>query len=311
MIAPLGPCPTLWGSKGIVSAWRDARDLLVRAQPPAVQLHTWEPGRVASEVRRDIPGVRIVVGVGIDGIARDVATGKLSVERGAAQMAMLARRASDVGAEAIVWNAEAGWKRSPTHPERARIVSLVREGLAAVALAVPRLAQWHTAYDHPSYHSTYPWEAWLGPGSPVLASLPQVYAAPGDDTMAHRGALPAREARALASWAAAVRAGWVRPDAPEGSVGDLTDVDWHPYYQAHHVPARDTIAAAVGRHTVCLWAYPTRADEDGRRALLALCELRRRGHWTRDGVRTFQREAGLVADGVAGPRTLAALGIVS
>lgn len=311
MIAPLGPCPTLWGSKGIASAWRDARDLLVRAQPPAVQLHTWEPGRVADDVRRAIPGVRVIVGVGIDGIARDVATGKLSVERGAAQMVMLARRASDVGAEAIVWNAEAGWKRPPSHPERARIVALVREGLAAVARTAPRLVQWHTAYDHPSYHSTYPWEAWLGPGSPVLASLPQVYAAPGDDTMAHRGALPAREARALASWAAAVRAGWVRPDEPEGSVGDLTDVDWHPYYQAHHVPARDTIAAAVGRHTVCLWAYPTRADEDGRRALLALCELRRRGHWTRDGVRTFQREAGLVADGVVGPRTLAALGVVS
>jgi F-type H+-transporting ATPase subunit beta len=50
-----------------------------------------------------------------------------------------------------------------------------------------------------------------------------------------------------------VRAGWVRPDEPDGSVGDLTDVDWHPYYQAHHVPMRDTIAAAIGRHTVCLY----------------------------------------------------------
>ena len=134
----LGPCPTLWGSKGIVSAWRDARDLLVRAQPPAVQLHTWEPGRVADDVRRAIPGVRVVVGVGVDGIARDVAQGKLSVARGAAQLVMLARRAVDAGAEVIAWNAEAGWKRPPSSPERARIVALVREGLAAVALAAAK-----------------------------------------------------------------------------------------------------------------------------------------------------------------------------
>lgn len=310
MTRPVGPMPTLWHGKGATQAFAGCRDLLRECQPPAVQLHTWEPARIASQVRALVPGVTLVVGVGIDGLARDVTTGIRSVDNGVAQLVTLARRAQDVGAVAICWNAEAGWKRPPSSPERARLASLIRQGLAAVAQLVPGVEQWHTAYDHPSYHSTYPWEAWLGPGSPIAASLPQVYAAPGGDVMAHRGALPAREARALASWRAAVRAGWIREDAPEGTTADLADCDWLPYYQLHHVRTADTVSSAVRHPLAALWALPTRSDDAGRLALRALCALHRGGWWGRGGIERFQASAGLTPDGVVGPRTLAALGVV-
>jgi hypothetical protein len=311
LLTPRGPLPTLWHSDGISAAWDLSDDLILFARPRAVQLHTWEPRRLAPVLQRLLPGVQLVVGVGIDGIARDVAKGTRSVAWGVSRFVELARRAVECGAVAIKWNAEAGWKRPPNTTERALLVRLVREGLAAVAAAFPGLVQWHTAYDHPSLHSGYVWEAWLGAGSPVVASFPQVYAAPGDGLMAHRGALPRREARALASWAAAVRAGWIRPDAPEGTPEDLTDVDWRPYYQVHHVPVADTVASAV-RHPLCaLWALPTRADRDGRRAFVALCALDRLGFWGEGAVQRFQASRrgseGLTPDGVYGPRTEAAL----
>lgn len=304
-----GPMPTLWHSDGIAAGWELADDLIVAAQPPAVQLHAWEPAKVADRVRRLVPGVALVVGVGVDSIARSVAKGSWSVARGVATMVDLAQRAVAVGAVAICWNAEAGWKRPPNTAERTRIEQLVREGLAAVASRFPALLQWHTAYDHPSYHSTYPWKAWLGPGSPITASFPQVYAAPEGGLMAHRGALPAREVRSLASWSQGVRAGWIRPDVPEGAPGDDTDVDWRPYYQLHHVAVADTVASAVAHPLVALWALPTRADAAGRRAFVALTLLARLGFWGEGAVQQFQAahpEAG-GADGVYGPRTEAAL----
>lgn len=298
-----GAVPTLWHSDGIGAAWDLSDDLLIAAKPRAVQLHTWEPRHIAPVVQRALPGVTLLVGVGVDGIARDVAKGSRPVSWGVARMIELARRASECGAVAIVWNAEAGWKRAPSDPERTRIEQLVAEGLAAVARDYPGLAQWHTSYDHPGYHSTYPWRAWLGPASPVVVSLPQVYAAPGGALAASRGALPRREAKALASWAAAVRAGWIRPDAPEGTAEDARDVDWRPYYQLHHVALADTVSSALAHPLACLWALPTRADADGRRALLALCALDRLGYWRASGVADYQRDAGLTPDGIYGPRT--------
>ena len=302
-----GPVPTLWHSDGIGAAWEISDDLLIAARPTAVQLHTWEPRRIAPLVQRALPGVRLVVGVGVDGIARDVAKGTRSVSWGVARMRELAGRAASIGAVAIVWNAEAGWKTPPSTTQRVRIEQLVREGLAAVAEGYPALAQWHTAYDHPSLHSTYPWRAWLGAGSPITVSLPQVYAAPGGDLAAHRGALPRREAKALASWAAAVRSGWIRPDDPDDAADDPRDVDWRPYYQLHHVALADTVSSAVRHPLAAQWALPTRSDRDGRRALLALCALDRLGLWGEDAVTRYQTAAGLKPDGVYGPRTEAHL----
>ncbi len=303
-----GPVITFWGPDGAEAEVRASEGLLRAARPRAVQLHTWTPERAAARVRALLgPDVGIVVGVGVDGIARDVAKGTHTVTRGVATMLELASRAHEEAAVAIVWNAEAGWKRPPTSAEAARLSQLIREGLAAVAARYPALEQHHTAYDHPGYHSTYPWRAWLGEGSPVVASWPQVYAAPGGDLRAHRGALAAREARALGSWAAAIRAGWITPDDHSTPVRE--GVAWRPYYQLHHVPARDTITGALQHDGAMLWALRARSDDEGRRAFVALCALERAGFWRPDGVQAFQRDRGLDVDGVAGPQTLAALGL--
>lgn len=303
-----GPIPTFYGGDGPEAEVRACEALLSQARPRLVQLHTWTPERAAGRVRQILgPDVGIVVGVGVDGIARDVAQGTHSVARGAATMVQLATRAHEAGAVAIVWNAEAAWKRPPSSAEAARLALCIREGLHGVAEKYPELEQHHTAYDHPTYHSTYPWKVWLGEGSPIVASWPQVYAAPGGDAMAHRGALPAREARALGSWAAAIRAGWIDPD--DASTPVREGVQWRPYYQLHHVTARDTITAALAQEGAMLWALRSRSDEEGRRAFLALCALERAGYWRPTGVQDFQRAHGLDVDGVAGPQTLAALGL--
>lgn len=302
-----GPILTFWGGDGAEAEVRASEALLRAARPRTVQLHTWTPERAAARVRAIVPDVQIVVGVGVDGIARDVAQGHHSVERGMQTFLQLAERAVAVGAVAIVWNAEASWKRPPTSDEAARIAAVIRRGLAVVADQCPRLEQHHTAYDHPGYHSTYPWRPWLGEGSPVLASWPQVYAAPGGDLRAHRGALAAREAHALSSWAAAIRAGWITPDDPSTPLRE--GVAWRPYYQLHHVPTTATIRSALQHEGAMLWALRSRSDAEGQRAAQALCVLDRLGYWAADGVERFQAAHGLTPDGVVGPLTLAALDV--
>lgn len=298
--------PTIWHPEGIEAACAGADALLRRGRPRAVQLHTWTPGLVAPALRRVLgDDLQIVVGIGVDGIARDVTKGRASVLDGIKAFVRLAQRANICGAVALMHNAEAHWKRPPTSPERSRLREVIRGALAEIAARYPALVQLHTAYDHPSYHATYPWEAWLGEGSPIVASFVQVYADPGDGLMAARGALPAREGRALASWGAAVRAGWIKEDNP--STAAVEGVAWRPYYQAHHVPARDTVASALRHENVSMWAVPSRADRDGRSAFLALCELDRGDMWSLDALKGFQRTAGLNPDGVYGPLTEAAL----
>lgn len=277
-----------------------ARGLLVGAQPRAVELHTWRPDLYAPELRRLVPDVVLSVGVGVDSEARDVAQGRQSIPAAVAELVRVATRADAIGATSITWNAEAAWKKPPTSAEVQRLYQLIRALLGEVATRFPRLRQEHTAYDHPTYHAAYPWRAWLGAGSPVQASYAQVYAAPGGGLRAHRGALEAREARALDSWATAVRKGWIRPDAPEGTEADLVDLDWRPYYQLHHVPAVDTVASALEHPQCALWAAPTRHDADGREVVQVLAAIDRADLWD---VRALQAAVGVEVDGAYGPIT--------
>lgn len=287
-----GVVPTLWdGNGGPQAAYLTSRELLKRAAPEAVQIHSWSAGRVADEIRETM-STQIIVGYGVDSIAREVAQGNWSENKARATFLDLASRASNCGAVAIVWNAEADWKSPPNSEQRARLVGAIRVALLSVGAAYPRIKQWHTAYDHPSYHSTYPWEAWLGEGTPIEASLPQVYAAGEGKVMAHRGALPAREARALDSWGAAVRAGWI----------DAASVAWMPYYQLHHVQASDSIAAMMKAPLSFGWALRSRSDEAGRDAFVAARAMQRQGF---GDVMAYQRARGLKVDGIAGPVTIA------
>jgi hypothetical protein len=128
---------------------------------------------------------------------------------------------------------------------------------------------------------------------------------PDRGLQAHRGALPAREARALASWASAIRAGWIAPDDDNTPLRE--GVAWRPYYQLHHVPAVDTIRSALRHEGAMLWALRSRSDVEGQRAAQALCVLDRLGYWRENGVEAFQLDHGLVADNIAGPKTVDAL----
>lgn len=288
---------TLWPGSDPHALARSA-DLLTRAKPRAVELHTWRPDLFATPLRQLVPDVELSVGAGVDAEARAVATGRQSIPAAVAELVAVAKRAVEIGAVSVTWNAEAAWKRPPNSDEAGRIHQLVRALLGEVASRYPTLRQEHTAYDHPTYHSTYPWRSWLGAGSPIVASYAQVYAAPGGDLRAHRGALEAREARALASWGTAVRAGWIRPDAPEGAEADLVDLDWYPYYQLHHVPAVDTVASALAHPKCALWAIPTRSDADGAEVVRVLAAIDRANLWD---VRLLQSTVGVPVDGRYGP----------
>lgn len=296
-----GVAVTVWDAGGLLRALTpECRALLTVAQPAIVQLHSAPVGMVrdvakAAEIVRElVPGVEIWAGIGCDGWL----DGKRPPRATADKLLGGASAAIKAGARVIVWNAEGAYKARAA--DGAVVARTVTSELATMH---PEVQQAHTAYDHPGYHSSYPWEAWIGPKSPVTLALPQVYAAPGGEgVLAHRGALPAREKRALASWAAAVRAGWIKPDIEPDVPHDL---DWRPYVQLHSVRCADTVALADRYDLVALWAAPTRMDDDGRRALLAICELRRRGMT----VRAFQQSAGLDVDGACGPETLASLGI--
>lgn len=306
--------PCLWDGDGPEAAWERSREDLVPllADEPgdgavAVKLHTTRPDLSAPRVRQQLPKVALVVACGVDWIAREVAKSRRSVQWGVAEFIALATRAARLGAIAIEWNAEAGWKRAPTGPERARLDALVREALAAVARLFPELEQWLTTYDHPTYHRTFPWRPWVGEGSPVRRIYLQVYAAPGDGLMAHRGALPRREAAALSSYRTAVREGLIRADAPAGTVEDLTDVDWNPYYQLHSVQRADTVQSAVRHASVSFWALRARSDGDGRSAVRGLVALHRLGFWGEGALRRAQARYGLKVDDVFGAESEGAL----
>lgn len=299
-----GLLPTIYdGNGGAYAGFVTAREALKRAQPQAVQIHSWDAERAAEGVRITLPRAQVIVGYGVDGIARAAALKNWTEAQAVAQFRELAARASRLGAECIVWNAEASWKAPPDSEQRKRLEGAIRAGLAAVLASYPHVIQGHTSYSHPSLHSSYPWRAWLGPGSPITFSAPQVYAAPEGNVMAHVGALGAREVGSLASWGAGVRAGWIRPDAPGGSPDDMTDCDWLPYYQLHHVRRADTVRHAL-EHPVSLgWALPTRADAEGTAAFLVAHALLRLGYTGQAGISQFQTAHGLAADGIVGLQT--------
>lgn len=290
---------TLWHASGLPRAWTpEVRALLEAVRPDAVQLHgspahlrSDAAARVARDVRSSLPDAELWLGVACDSPAYRLAEGSRTLRWARDELASAARVAVDLGAAAVVWNAEAGWKRSKASPvDRA---ALARALVTHVATEHPALVQGHTAYDQPHLHGRYPWAAWIGPGSSVALALPQVYCAPKEG-LAPRGALARRLAARRASWARSTTAGLVRP-----GLAVL------PYLQLHGVPAGQT-ATVAGELGLCGWALPSRSDAEGHRALRALAALRPLGP---GAVARWQAERGLTADGIVGPKTLAALGL--
>lgn len=309
MNRPLAPgfALTTWKYHDLRGAWHDADALARDARPQIIQLHTGpeealsHAGEIAAAVRAALPGTRIWLGIGMDAFPSRLGLG---VERLVAEAVKLGQVAERIGAEHLVLDAEAAWKA--TDPaERAREQDLARAILRGIAQACPGLVLGHTAYDQPGLHGTYAWQAWLGAGSPVRYTWPQVYASTGGDTMAARGALARRERASLESYKAAVRRQIVRPDLPGEDMPD--SLEFRPYEQAHGVPYPDTITLGAKYGLAAAWAAPTRIDEDGRIAVRALSELYRQSYYGPDAVQRFQLAHGLTADGICGPKTLAVL----
>lgn len=305
------PMVTLYDGDGVLSAYHDARALLQELKPRVVQLHAWNVEEAAEAVRRDNQDVQLLAGFGIDGVARAVTRGDATIGSGVSRLRQLAQRARRSGFFAVKWNAEAAWKVPPTNVQAARLDELIVNATSEVQADGPGLVQLLTTYDHPTYHSKFRWRAWArrrgASPSPIAAVYFQVYAAPGGDVRAHRGALQAREASSFKSIADAVRVGLLDPDAPVGTPEDTTDVDFLPYYQLHHGNYQDTVQQALKFPSVALWALRSRSDDDGRRATVALVAFSRLGLWGPDAINEVQRRSGLTVDGKYGPLTELAL----
>jgi hypothetical protein len=214
----------------------------------------------------------------------------------------VAAQALDV--ECVEYNCETGWRRA----KRPDGDVIARRALLAVRTAAPRVVIGHTSFDGPvnyphrrigpavfrwGYGGDYPWRGFLGENTPVDWTAPQVYAAPkiGSASMAK---LLWRLARHRESWALAERQGLVS-----------RRVARHIYLQAHHTATSGLVTAAESAPVAAFWCAPNRCDDDGRRAVAAVAQLHRGGMT----VEQFQALNGLKADGVCGPKTLAAMGI--
>jgi hypothetical protein len=284
----------------VITPW--CADLLARARPQIVSLHAG-PERLkapadalAKRARGLVPDVRLHVGVGCDYWVKLAARGGCTVSRAVQALVVGTQVALDIGAEAAVADTESASKLNPV-----QAAEIARAWIGESRVLAPRLILGHTAYDQPHNHGKYPWAAWLGTGG-VDWELAQVYCAPEDGAIAQRGALQTRRDRHKSSWQRGVRSLGIRADLP---------VDW--YHQGHHVPSVDTIAVGCEPEVVMLWGGPElpngRLGAEGAVSLVALCELERLGSRRLGGIADYQRQHGYVADGVCGPKTLAALGI--
>ena len=301
-----GFIPTFWDSSGIKESWVRGYALFNRCKFPVVQVHAWaseDTGDLIDWMRQDVPNVRVVFGYGLDGVVNRVASQGVSQASGIRMVRGLVGRGLDQGAVATVLDIEAAAKREPG-PERNRVNEFLGAMVWDLASEYHNHPILHTAYDHPTYHGTYPWKVLLGTESPITASLAQVYAAPKGEMMARMGGLDRREAASLASWKTAVEKGWIEQDAPEGAGADLSDVDFFPYYQLHHVMGADTINSAVRWRVCCGWAVTDRMDEEGEMAAMALAGLQRLRYWGEGAVSRFQADHGLKVDDVVGRETL-------
>lgn len=311
-----GDVATLYDGSGVGRAWDLAKDFLAAHPPDAVQLHTFpgvDAGPLSGIIRRALPGAALWLGIGCDFPMSQLKKGAWPEDRVVDTLARMARHAKAIGAVAFVLDPEDAYKAKSAE-EHARFNHVARRIVTAcdAELAGTSIVLAHTAYDHPTYHTEYAWEGFVGDGSPVTLDLPQVYAAPGaKDAIPRRGALETRSARSLDSFRVARTRHMIREDieTPAGDPSD--DLDVRPYVQLHHVKAEDTISFALRTDQVCYWAMRSRMDADGEEAWKSIRKLRRLGKRGPDAVAEFQRDMGsLKVDNVAGPLTRAVLAAI-
>jgi hypothetical protein len=269
-------------------------------RPQGVQLHARAPhlarhgGKLAEELRARFPWLDVWFGIAGDWDDPKVPGYSDGWEESA-------RTAVGSGVTCLVLNCEPAWKSRP----KGSAAQAVRETFEAA----PTLRLGHTSYGAPAPidgdpktpgwqnfggHGNYPWREFCGPESPVAWTAPQFYWSRKNGEHDPRGRGIAYMTDYAASVAEAKRLRWIRPDMPV-----------HAYLQAYDARTDELCLASERYPVTCWWTWPERMDDAGTRAIAALAELHRRGL----SIREYQTAAGLVSDGLVGPKTLAALGI--
>lgn len=237
-------------------------------------------------------GLRLIYGWGVDPDTKRPVRDAAQITR------RRARLAADRGAEAIELNGEAAWKAPGLSAHAREMLGAAREG------ATGRPVAW-SYFDGPDSHEMEPetGRSIFGPGG-VDYSAPQVYASdPGAPGLEDHHDARRRWDRAVRQHEAMVRRGVYRPELVPGADACAT------YAQLHGCTA-GCVAWLLDRgHVGRGWAIPTRSDAEGLRGVAAVL-IARREHGTAAGaIARWQAARGLTPDGVAGPLTLAAMGL--
>lgn len=290
---------TLYAGAGIVRATEESVAIL-RALPslPIVMLHA--AGSDVDNIPRAAamlgaafppsatspsPPVRLWVGLGVDGIGADVVAGRLTHAQAVAEFVRRAQIAHSVGAEVVVWDAEQTWKRE--NDPRGILPSVARDALDAVMREVPIL-QGFTGHGIPTLHASFPWEAFVGPSSPVVVHLPQQYAVlPDPHATAIEADVIERARRSDEAIAQFVASGRIRADLGPGGRG------FGRYLMAYRQTPSGLVRVASGDGSlpspryVAFWAAPWlpsgRMDNGGFDAIATL--LRDRSAQSTDGAK--------------------------
>jgi hypothetical protein len=314
----------LWNGDSLRTAWAHSAEyfsklwaelpegsrphLLLHGSPESVRSDRFSP--LVDVVRRTLPGVEIAAGIAGDARLAAWRAGEIEaapvVDRLVGAAIAIERKLP--GAIAT-WDFEQGWKdRDGDKRSREEHEALARDVVTKAAKAAPSLVYGLTSYDHVGHHTRLPWRGFLV-GTPVKLFLDQRYTDVGDPS---QGRIPARERSADASQLKAERLGIlpadVTPDTPD-------DLDRVHLYQLHGQHQGDLITAFVEHEHAAGWCAPVmphgRSDESGLSAMRAALKIRSLVGAGPGAVRRFQSLHGLVADGIVGPKTMAALGLAS
>lgn len=290
---------TIWHADGMTVALdKGAEVMLCERQPALVNLHSWPRpalAPIAERVRKACPNAKLWVSPGVNGLADDEPH---AVEKQARDWR---KYALDLGAELVLVNAEGaakeglpGWKYS--NEGRSALADRAKAMLNGLAGSSLRIG--FTSHDCPEYHRI-DWQVWLGPDSPVTTHAPQVY--PGVKGLAALPAVQNRWQMATTQWRRLVKRGIVRPElGPDGS-------GWCTYTQGWGAQPIGTAWLLNQRDAGLVWAAPSRLTETGAKALDWTLRVRREAGDSAGAIERWQAAHGLVADGLIGAKSEAAL----
>ena len=314
---PVEVPPTLglyvWGSRGLLAALDAARDEIDAIRPDVLVLHG-PPSELSRSLvslvglaRQRHPWARVWIGCGMDGTVGQWRQNKRTTGEVISPLRKVGEYCERASVECIVWNGESQWKDSPDDLVTAsRIEGLAGAAGHAVVDAAPSCLHWLSSFDQPNLHGSLRamlrgWTPW------VSCYTGQAYVAQAGG--APRGALDRRLDAAARGQELAERAGYL-PDDVTG-VDVAGDVDRVPTIQGHATHLADLARAAAELPHVLVWSAPL-VSEGGRLDPVGLTALRF-ARVVRDSGLTvieWQRTQGLVPDGVVGPKSLAAAGVV-